>query len=134
MTSSVAPPQSHGLSIGRLLPVASGYLAGCVIGGIGAGIWWEILYPSDGRALFSVGVMIAVALVICAPTYFLGRGVLFSFGPLRIWRHLLLWIIAGSLPPLFAVPGPLALFTALFLLPFGAAAGVAAYIVETRLR
>ncbi len=114
-----------------ILRIALGYLAACLLGALAAGSWAEYAHP-NGTWLRSVLIMIPIALVVCLPTFIVGRVIISSSGPALWYHHLLLWTAAGSLPPLIIAPGEIGIFAAVVLLPFGALAGLLAYFVEGR--
>jgi hypothetical protein len=106
-----------------------GYVAACMVGGTAAGVWAELVMP-DGNWVRSILATLPLALIVCLPTFIFGRWVLLSTRPLLWYHHVLLWMCAGSLPPLIIAPSEIGLITAVVLLPFGALAGLFAYVIE----
>ncbi len=109
--------------------MAIGYICACLLGAVAAGSWAEFAHP-NGTWLVSILIMVPIALVVCLPTFVLGRLFLRSNGLVHWYHHVGLWMVAGSLPPLILAPGSIGSFAAIALLPFGALAGLLAFCVE----
>lgn len=131
MMEQTIPHSAMPLSWGRMV---LGYLAGCAIGALAVWAFMQAMTPQI-HWLRELLVVFGATLVICLPTFMLGRWYM-ARNQFGTWKHhAALWACAGTLP-VFLIAAPILFELVVFFAPItlvgGAVAGVVAYLIENK--